>query len=59
MTAKKQAIKDIKEYLRQENRVFISYRTELDSTMNELVEEYIKQQEKPISYCLSGWSTKK
>lgn len=55
MTAKKQAIKDIKEYLRQESRAFITYRTELDPTMDKLVDDYIKQQEN-ISYCMSGWS---
>ena len=57
MTAKEQAIKDIKAYLRQENRMFLDYQEELNPIMEELVEEYTRGQNTMHSWCLSGWST--
>ena len=38
--AKKQAIADIKKELRDEKKVFLLYRTELDPIMDELIDEY-------------------
>lgn len=51
MTARQQAIKDIKDDLKKEGKSFIAYRTELNPVMNELVNNQIKKQ----SYCMSLW----
>ena len=55
MTAKQQAIQDIKMSLRANNKAFIAFRSELNPIMDELVNNQIKQQER-ISYCLSCWT---
>lgn len=46
MTAKQQAILDIKECLRRESRAFIAFRTELDGPIQALVDNHIKEQER-------------
>lgn len=46
MTAKQQAILDIKESLRRESRAFIAFRTELDKPIQALVDNHIKEQER-------------
>ena len=46
MTAKQQAILDIKECLRRESRAFIAFRTELDEPIQALVDNHIKEQER-------------
>ena len=46
MTAKQQAILDIKECLRRESRAFIAFRTELDEPIQALVDNHIKAQER-------------
>lgn len=46
MTAKQQAILDIKESLRKESRAFIAFRAELDEPIQALVEEQLKEQER-------------
>lgn len=45
MTAKGQAIQDIKDELKSEGKCFIVFITELTPTINKIVGEYIKQQE--------------
>jgi hypothetical protein len=45
MTAKQQAIKDIRKSLKANSKAFIAFRTELNPIMDELVNEQIKQQE--------------
>lgn len=44
MSAKTQATQDIKQYLSTEARSFIMFRRDLDPIMNQLVNDYIKQQ---------------
>lgn len=59
MTAKQQALKDIKESLKKEERTFIAFRSELNPTMRRIVSEYLKEQKKTkTSYCLSCWTFK-
>lgn len=45
MTAKKQAIMDIKDALRQNHKAFIAFRRELNPIMNKLVCNHIRQQQ--------------
>ena len=45
MSAKQQAIKDIKEVLKKSNKCFINYVSELTPVMNKLTKEYIYQQQ--------------
>lgn len=40
MQAKKQAIHDIKEALKEEHKIFLLFREELNPVMEELVNEY-------------------
>lgn len=46
MTARSQAIQDIKESLSEEGRCFLSFRKELNPTMRELIKVYTKLQAK-------------
>lgn len=46
MTAKGQAIQDIKDELKNEDKCFIAFRKNLNPTINAIVAKYIKQQEK-------------
>lgn len=46
MTAKGQAIQDIKDELKNEDKCFIAFRKNLNLTINAIVAKYIKQQEK-------------
>lgn len=45
MTAKEQAVQDIKDELRLSSRSFLAFRKKLDPIMDKLVEDYTKQQE--------------
>ena len=56
MTAKQQALKDIKDELRQENKAFIAFRSELNPIMRRIVSEYLHQQRTCI--CISTWIVK-
>lgn len=44
MTAKQQALKDIKEYLREEGKTFLMYRKELNKPIMAIVREQLKEQ---------------
>lgn len=55
MTAKQQAIQDIRKSLKADSKAFIAFHTELNSIMDELVNEQIKQQEH-ISWCVSSFT---
>ena len=55
MTAKQQAIKDIKDDLKRSGKCFITFHSELNPVMDSLVSEYIKEQK---SMCLSCWTLK-
>ena len=58
MTAKEQALKDIKDELKREHKAFIAFKSELNPIMRKLVSEQIKEQKKiskKTSYCLSMW----
>ena len=58
--AKQQAIKDIKDDLKQTSRAFITFIEELNPVMDTLVEEQIEEQKQiKRSYFFSMWSTKK
>lgn len=46
MTAKQQAIRDIKESLRSERKSFLAFHKELNPVMDYLVNEHIQQQQK-------------
>lgn len=46
MTAKQQALKDIRESLREEGKSFLMYRRELNKPIMALVREHIKEQKK-------------
>ena len=46
MTAKGQAIQDIKDELKSEGKCFFSFRKELNPTINKIVDEYLKQQKR-------------
>ncbi len=46
MTAKGQAIQDIKAELKSEGKCFFAFRRELNPTINKIVGEYLKQQER-------------
>lgn len=45
MTAKKSAIRDIKESLRNQGKCFLAFRQELNPIMDRLVSEQLKAQE--------------
>lgn len=45
MTAKEQALKDIRESLRGEGKSFLAYSKVLNSVINAITEDYIKAQE--------------
>lgn len=45
MTAKTQAIQDIKDELKLSSKVFLAFRKKLDPIMDKLVEDYTRQQE--------------
>lgn len=45
MTAKEQAVQDIKDELKLSSKSFLAFRKKLDPIMDKLVENYIKQQE--------------
>lgn len=45
MTAKQQAIKDIKDDLMQENRCFLAFNNSLNPVMDRLVRDQIEQQQ--------------
>lgn len=45
MTAREIALRDIKEELKQESRSFISFRTELNPAISQIVKDYSKIQE--------------
>lgn len=45
MTAKEQAVQDIKDELRLSSRSFLAFRKKLDPIMDKLVENYTKMQE--------------
>lgn len=53
--AKQQAVKDIKECLKQQNKAFIAFRSELNPIMDSIVDDYSRQQK---SVCLSCWTVK-
>ena len=44
MNVKQQAIRDIKKSLRQQCKVFLAFRTELDPVMDDLVKEELEKQ---------------
>ena len=44
MSAKQQAIKDIREELSKQSKSFIAYRSELNSVMRKLVSNHLKAQ---------------
>lgn len=46
MSAKQQALQDIKAELKSEGRSFIAFYRELNETMKELVKEHINKQKK-------------
>lgn len=46
MTAKEQALQDIKDDLRQDSKCFLAFKENLNPIMDELVEDYTKLQEK-------------
>lgn len=48
MSAKQQAIKDIKDELRQNSQCFIAFRSELNPIMKELVSNYINLQKTKV-----------
>ncbi len=54
MSAKEQAIQDIKEDLKKEGKAFISYRQELNGIMKKIVKEYTDAQKQSV--CITGWS---
>lgn len=45
MNVKQQAIRDIKKSLRQQSKVFLAFRAELDSVMDNLVKEELERQQ--------------
>ena len=45
MSARQDAVRDIKESLKTQGRCFLSFRRELNPIMDQLVEEQIKAQE--------------
>lgn len=45
MTAKEQALKDIREYLRGEGKSFLAYSKVLSSVINAITEDYLTAQE--------------
>ena len=55
MTAKQQAIQDIKDSLKKEGKAFIAFRSELNPVMRKLVSNQLKEQK---SWCMSAWSVK-
>lgn len=55
MTAKQQAIKDIKDELKGSGKCFITFHSELNPIMDSIVSEYLKEQK---SMCLSCWTLK-
>lgn len=57
MTARQQALKDIKDDLKKSGKSFIAFRSELNPAMQELVKEQLKEQRK-ISFCMSSFSIK-
>ena len=65
MTAKQQAILDIKEDLERQNKCFLAFRSELDSVMGKLVREQLHAQYRPrqrqktqlIAHCLFSHSS--
>lgn len=44
MPAKKQALKDIREDLKKEGRAFIAYKSELNTSMRNLVHRQLREQ---------------
>ncbi len=54
MTAKQQAIKDIRDDLKKSGKCFITFHSELNPIMDSLVEQQIRKQ---TSICLTNWST--
>ena len=55
MSAKNQAIQDIKDSLKREGKAFIAFRSELNPVMRRLVNDQLKEQK---AWCLSAWSGK-
>lgn len=45
-SAREIAISDIRDALKQESRSFIAFRTKLNPTINRIVNNYIKEQQK-------------
>lgn len=57
MSAKEQAILDIKEDLKKTSKCFIAFRTKLNPVMNYLVHQQLKAQ-RVKSWCLSAVTSK-
>jgi hypothetical protein len=57
MSAKEQAIEDIKDDLKQQSKCFIAFRKELNKTMRQLVYRQIQAQKRK-ALCLSQWTNK-
>lgn len=57
ITAKEQAVKDIKDDLKKEGRVFMHFRQELNQPIRKLVNEQLKEQ-RNVSYNFTFFSKK-
>lgn len=55
MTARQQAILDIKEELKAQGKSFLAFRTNLNPVMKELVKDQLSKQ----AHCLSSFTSKK
>lgn len=59
MSPKQQAIRDIKKELKRLSKAFISYRSELDAPIQEIIDEQLSKQAKlspKPSWVLNAWS---
>ena len=56
ISAKQQAIKDIKDDLKNDRKTFIAFRNELNKPIRKLVNQHLREQRNVVSINLTLWT---